>query len=59
LVSALVAALALIVSLFVKEVPLRQTTKPRRGGRATQAGDELAVELGQAEAKDEPALAAD
>ncbi len=58
LISALVASLALIVSLFLKEIPL--TPKPKKPSKpkdkSTEAGEELAVELGQAEAKDEPAL---
>jgi MFS family permease len=58
LISAVVAGVALIVSLFIKEVPLHRTAKPKRGARAKAAGEELAVELGQAEAKDEPALGA-
>jgi hypothetical protein len=54
LISAIVAVVALIVTLFLKEIPLRQTeAKP---GRAKEAGEELAVGLGQAEAKDEPVL---
>jgi len=53
LISALVACLALVVTLFLKEIPLRQ----QRGKTQTEAaGDELAVQLGQSEPKDEPVL---
>ncbi len=54
-ISALVASAALVVTLFLKEIPLRKSAKPA-SDRVTQAGDELAVELGQAETKDEPFL---
>jgi hypothetical protein len=57
LISALVATAALLVSLFLKEIPLQQRPKKASPDQdATRAGDELAVELGQAEGKDEPAL---
>lgn len=58
LIGAIVASAALIVTLFLKEIPLRQSPKkPQRGSRAKESGEELAVQLGQAEAKDEPILA--
>lgn len=60
LVSAIVASVALIITLFLKEIPLAKhddEPKPKRGRRTIQAGEELAVELGQAEPKDEPLLA--
>jgi EmrB/QacA subfamily drug resistance transporter len=56
-IGALVATAALIVTFFLPEIPLRQAkTAPKRGKRLNQAGTELAVELGQAEDKDEPVL---
>jgi EmrB/QacA subfamily drug resistance transporter len=55
LISAIIAAVALVASFFFKEIPLQQ-----RGRRQTQqdaeAGEELAVGLGQSEPKDEPVL---
>lgn len=57
LVSAIVAVLALVITLFLKEIPLAKREKPAKGTGAIEAGDELAVELGQANPKDEPALA--
>lgn len=53
LISALVACVAMVTTLFLKEIPLK-TTKSRT--KPVKAGDELAVELGQAEPKDEPIL---
>ena len=54
LISAMVACVALVTTLFLKEIPLK-SAKPKRDS-ATAAGDELAVELGQSEGKDEPVL---
>jgi EmrB/QacA subfamily drug resistance transporter len=56
LISALVATVALVVTFFLKEIPLKQTEKPKHGGHLKEAGEELATELGQAESKDEPIL---
>jgi EmrB/QacA subfamily drug resistance transporter len=56
LISAVVASVALIVTLFLKEVPITAKPKQPKRSDATEAGEELAVELGQAEGKDEPAL---
>jgi EmrB/QacA subfamily drug resistance transporter len=56
LIGALVACVALIVTFFFKEIPLREQPKAKRKGKAKHAGEELAVELGQASAKDEPDL---
>jgi len=56
LIAALLATLAMITTLFLKEIPLRQM-KPKKGSDAAEeAGQELAVELGQSEPKDEPVL---
>jgi EmrB/QacA subfamily drug resistance transporter len=52
LMSALVASVALIATLFLKEIPLKQSKKTT----ATKSGEELATELGQSEPKDEPIL---
>jgi predicted MFS family arabinose efflux permease len=52
LMSAFVASVALIVTLFLKEIPLKQAKK----SSPTQSGEELATELGQSESKDEPVL---
>ncbi len=57
LIGAIVASVALVITFFLKEIPLRQGPKaPGSGRRAKEAGEELAVELGQAQAKDEPVL---
>ncbi len=56
LIGAVVASVALIVTLFLKEIPLQQADKPKRG-RLNESGKGLAVELGQAQSKDEPILA--
>jgi EmrB/QacA subfamily drug resistance transporter len=53
LISALVACAALIVSFFLEEIPLKQRGPKKQ---TDEAGDELAVGLGQSEAKDEPLL---
>jgi EmrB/QacA subfamily drug resistance transporter len=53
LISAIVACAAMVATLFLKEIPLKRAAKPKK---AVQAGEELAVELGQSEPKDEPAL---
>lgn len=53
LISALVACVAAVITLFLKEIPL-QTRKETDA--ITESGEELAVELGQAEPKDEPQL---
>ena len=53
LVAAIISCAALVACLFLKEIPLRQAKKP---DDATEAGDQLAVELGQTQPKDEPAL---
>ncbi len=56
LICAVVAAVSLVVTLFLKEIPLTSTQpKPKRDAE-TLAGDELAVGLGQAEPRDEPIL---
>ncbi len=52
LVSALVACVAMIVTLFLREVPL----KVSKESPLVESGEELAVELGQSEPKDEPVL---
>jgi EmrB/QacA subfamily drug resistance transporter len=55
LIGAIVAVAALVVTFFLKEIPLRKSKEP--ADSATQeAGEELAVGLGQAEGKDEPVL---
>jgi EmrB/QacA subfamily drug resistance transporter len=55
LISSLLAMAALTATFFLKEIPLREAAKPKPG-KVTEAGEELAVELGQANPKDEPAL---
>jgi EmrB/QacA subfamily drug resistance transporter len=54
LAGALVAALAFIIGFAMPELPLRESNASK--SRITEAGDELAVELGQANPKDEPIL---
>jgi hypothetical protein len=54
LISAVVGALALIATFTLKEIPL---VARKRGAAAEEAGEELAVEMGQAEPDDEPILA--
>jgi EmrB/QacA subfamily drug resistance transporter len=54
LISAVVGAIALVVTMTLKEIPL---VDRRKGGQAEAAGEELAVELGQADADNEPVLA--
>lgn len=57
LIAAMIAAVALVVTLFLKEIPLRTDNQPRRRGeRLEEAGGELAAELGQAEPEDAPVL---
>jgi MFS family permease len=53
LVAAVISCVALVACLFLKEIPLRQAKKH---DATTEAGDQLAVELGQSQPKDEPAL---
>lgn len=55
LIGALVATAALVVTFFLREVPIRKSKEPADSA-AQEAGEELAVGLGQAESKDEPAL---
>lgn len=55
LVSAIVAAVALIATLFLKEIPLK-AAKQSGDEQVKAAGEELAVQLGQSEGKDEPIL---
>jgi hypothetical protein len=54
LISYLLALAAFGVTIFLKEVPLHASKKP--ADKLAEAGEELAIELGQAEAKDEPVL---
>lgn len=54
LAAALTAAAALILGLFLQEIPLRSRRSNDRRTTATEAGDELATELGYANPKDEP-----
>jgi len=54
-VSSIVASVAMIVTLFLKDIPLK-APKTKPGEKLTAAGDELAVQLGNAQAKDEPIL---
>lgn len=54
LVAALISCAALVACMFLKEIPLRQAKK--QPDDVTEAGDELAVELGQTQPQDEPAL---
>ena len=56
LVSAGVAAVALVITFFLREIPLKQAKAARPVRQLEEAGEELAVELGQAGAKDEPIL---
>lgn len=55
LIGAIVAVAALVVTFFLKEIPLRKSKEPTNTA-AQEAGEELAVGLGQAEGKDEPVL---
>ncbi|HEY6736414.1 MAG TPA: MDR family MFS transporter [Candidatus Saccharimonadia bacterium] len=57
LVAAVTSGTALVLALFLREIPLRgrAATKPKHSA-ATEAGDELASELGVAQPKDEPVL---
>jgi hypothetical protein len=43
----------MVATLFLQEIPLKQSKKRKP---ASEAGDELAVGLGQAEGKDEPVI---
>jgi EmrB/QacA subfamily drug resistance transporter len=56
LISAVVAAVALVTTFFLKEIPLKTRAGNKDKTKSAEAGDELAVELGQAEGKDEPVL---
>lgn len=53
LAGSIIAGFAFLLSFALKEIPLR-SSKPKTA--AKQAGQEFAVELGQANAKDEPEL---
>lgn len=55
LVAAITASAALVVSFFLKEIPL-DTRKKKPESPATQAGDELAADYGQANPANEPVL---
>ncbi|HUC20248.1 MAG TPA: MDR family MFS transporter [Candidatus Polarisedimenticolaceae bacterium] len=55
LIGSLVALAALMVTFFLKEIPLRGSGK-NKPGKLAEGGEELAVGMGQAEAKDEPIL---
>jgi EmrB/QacA subfamily drug resistance transporter len=54
LIGALVSCVALVITLFLQEIPLAKRGSSKNSSDSTEAGEELAVELGQAEAKDEP-----
>ena len=56
LIGAIVSAVALVVTLFLKEIPLARRATSTDKSDTTEAGEELAVALGQAEGKDEPTL---
>ncbi|HUC87383.1 MAG TPA: hypothetical protein VMR75_03655, partial [Candidatus Saccharimonadales bacterium] len=51
-------ALALIVTLFLEEIPLRRTHEPEVPTESGELGRDLAVEEGTLPAADEPLIAA-